>query len=53
MKKTYMHPATKVVELKRRQHLLAGSDPKLGGTYGGGTVLSRKSDFDDFDDEDY
>ena len=53
MKKIYMNLTMKVVELKHRQHLLAGSDPVLGGEYTGKTVLSRMSDFDDFDDEDY
>ncbi len=49
MKKTYINPNMKVVELKR-QKLLSASNPKLGGEYGGGTVLSR--DFDDFEDFD-
>ena len=54
MKKIYMQPTIKVVVLKRRQHLLAGSDPVLGGTYGGGTILApRRSSRDDFDEDDF
>ena len=54
MKKIYINPTMMVVKLKRRPQLLSASDPtpKLGGTYSGGTVLSRNLDrFDDFDDE--
>ena len=50
MKKTYINPTMTVVKLKQRPNLLSGS-PKLGGTYSGGTVLSREmDDFDDFDE---
>ena len=40
MKKIYLQPTIKVVVLKHRQYLLAGSNPQLGGTYGGGEVLA-------------
>ena len=52
MKKTYINPTMKVVMLKQRSHLLAGSTPKVGNSYSGGAVLSRGFDDDDFDDFD-
>ena len=49
MKKTYQNPKMEIVTLNTHA-LLAGSDPKLGGTYQtGGAVLGRESE--DFDDE--
>ena len=55
MKKTYLQPTIKVVVLKRRLHLLTGSDPQLGGTYGGGTILAprRGSNSDYYDEDDF
>ena len=53
MKRQYMHPTMKVVEIKRRQQLLAGSNPKLGGTYGGGAVLAPSWSGSDDDDDDF
>ena len=54
MKKIYLQPTIKVVELKRRQHLLAGStDAPLGGSQTNDKALSREMDDWDFDDEDY
>ena len=44
MKKTYINPQLEIVKLSAVQ-LLAGSDPKLGGEYGGGDVLGREDDF--------
>ncbi len=46
MKKTYINPTMKVVNIKTNTQLLAGS-PGLSGEYGGGTILSRE--FEDFD----
>ncbi len=50
MKKTYMNPSMKVREMKHRSTLLSTS-PVLGGTYSGGTILSRDADMDDWDEE--
>ncbi len=50
MKKTYINPAMEIYSINAKQQLLAGSDPNLGGEYGGGTVLSRDKFFD-FDEE--
>ena len=49
MKKTYKNPTLKVVKVNPAR-ILAGS-PGLTGTYSGGTVLSRQSDFSDWSDE--
>ncbi len=51
MKKTYINPSMKVREMKHRSALLTGSLPGLGGTYSGGTILSRDMDMDDEDEE--
>ena len=51
MKKQYINPSMDVINIGMSP-LLAGSDPKLGGEYGGGAVLSRENDFDPYwDDE--
>jgi hypothetical protein len=50
MKKQYINPSMEVVKIEARQ-LLTGSDPKLGGSYGGGTILSRRGRFDEDDEE--
>ena len=47
MKKTYMHPTMKVVEIKQRQQLLAGSPtPNLEG-FGGYRGYSNEDDYAD------
>jgi len=46
MKKTYINPELEVVILKVQQQILAGSDPQLGGEYGGGEILGHEDDFD-------
>ena len=51
MKKIYMQPTIKVVVLKRRQHLLAGSTdaPVGGGSQGNGDALApAMTDFENF-----
>ena len=40
MKKTYLKPEMEIVEINVNQQILAGSDPVLGGNYGGGTILA-------------
>ena len=54
MKKIYLQPTTKVVVLKRRQHLLAGSDPDVhigsGKVNAGDVQASEWDDLDDFDE---
>ena len=53
MKKIYLKPTTKVVVLNNRQHLLAGSTPKIGSSYSGGDILAPgRNNYDDFDDFD-
>ena len=54
MKKIYMNPTMKVVEIKYRQQLLAGSDPRISGSnYSGGDILAPgRNNIDDFDDFD-
>ena len=54
MKKIYLKPTTKVVVLNNRQHLLAGSDPRIGSnSYSGGEILAPgRNNYDDFDDFD-
>ena len=49
MKKTYINPAMEIVKIASRSQMLTTS-PGLGGTYGGGEILSRENDWDD-DDE--
>ena len=59
MKKEYMKPTMRVVELQHRSHLLGGSVKNLTGNTGmklggsdanyNGTIRSRS--FDDWDDE--
>ncbi len=50
MKKQYINPSMEVVKIEARQ-LLTASDPMLGGSYGGGTILSRRGRFDEDDEE--
>ena len=49
MKKIYCNPTIQVVKIAATQQMLAGSTPKLSGTYGGDEVLGRSNDLD-FDD---
>ena len=53
MKKIYMNPTMKVVEIKHRQQLLAGSDPKISSSsYSGGDILAPgRNNYDDFDED--
>lgn len=46
MKKTYIIPSMEVVRIQTQQML--ASSPKLGGEYGGGTILAPE--FTDFDE---
>ena len=48
MKKIYMHPTMKVVEIKQRQQLLAGS-PTVSGLQGFGDYRGYSDDNDDAD----
>ena len=47
MKKTYINPEMEIVKVTA-MHLLAGSDPQLGGDYNPGSdpVLGREDNFD-------
>ncbi len=47
MKKTYINPEMEIYSIDAQQQLLAGSDPQLGGEYGGGTVLSNDFDIEE------
>ena len=53
MKKTYMNPTMKVVVLKHRQHLLAGStDAPISGTQANDKALAPgMNNWDDFDED--
>ncbi len=51
MKKTYINPVMRIHTTKAKQRLLSASDPVLGGTYSGGTILSRDVDIEE--EEDY
>ncbi len=51
MKKTYINPVMRIHTTKAKQRLLAGSDPVLGTSYTGGTILSRDADIEE--EEDY
>ena len=51
MKKTYMNPTLKVVVLRAKAQMLAGSENMgMNGNYDSGTVTIAGRDFD-FDDE--
>ena len=50
MKKTYMNPTLKVVVLRAKAQMLAGSDMGVNGNYDSGTITIAGRDFD-FDDE--
>ena len=46
MKKIYMNPEIKVVELKLTQHILSGSNPKVNGTTDNpNDLLAPESDY--------
>ena len=49
MKKTYMNPTLKVVVLRAKAQMLAGSENMtMRGDYGSGiTIAGREMDFDD------
>ena len=53
MKKIYMNPTMKVVEIQCRQ-MLTTSDPRISGnSYSGGDILAPgRNNIDDFDDFD-
>ena len=53
MKKIYMNPPMKVVEIQCRK-MLTGSDPKISSSsYSGGDILAPgRNNYDDFDDFD-
>ena len=53
MKKIYMNPTMKVVEIQCRQ-MLTTSDPRISGnSYSGGDILAPgRNNYDDFDDFD-
>ena len=50
MKKIYINPTMKVVELKRRQHLLAGSDLETRKGHATEWGAHEMNDYDDFDE---
>ena len=51
MKKIYMNPTMKVVEIQCRK-MLTGSDPKIGSSYSGGAILAPgRNNYDDFDED--
>jgi len=51
MKKTYMNPSLKVVEIKPAQ-ILAGSEIGKGNDYNGGTVQTRQGRFSSWEEDD-
>ena len=50
MKKIYFAPQIEVVEIEKNVQLLAGSNPQLGGEYGGGTILAPELELDEIDE---
>lgn len=51
MKKTYIQPSVKAIEIQMNQGLLTGSEKLFSTPQDGGSALSRDSSFD-WDDED-
>ncbi len=53
MKKTHIIPTTKVVNVELHKMIAASEQVSVGSNYSGGTVLSRESEWEDDEEEDW